>query len=83
VSFAEVVLSYEQNRWRARGAGVDVTHAELAGLEGLIATELTAEHAPLDVHVRFDMAVLPRWLHQYHDHYCNYVLHLMPRGTSA
>lgn len=83
MSARELVLSYEQNRWRACGAGVDVTHAELAGLEALISAELATEHDAIDVHVRFDMAVLPRWLHQYHDHYLNYVLHLPPQRAAS
>jgi hypothetical protein len=83
MSARELVLSYEQNRWRARGAGVDATHAELTGLEALIGAALAEERVALDVHVRFDMAVLPRWLHQYHGHYCNYVLRLPPRSVRA
>jgi hypothetical protein len=83
MSTCELVLSYEQNRWCARGAGVDVTHADLEGLETLIEHELAVDHAPLDVHVRFDMAVLPRWLHQYHHHYCNYVLRVPPRKAGV
>ena len=31
--------------------------------------------------LEFDMASLPRWLHQYHGHYCNYTLHVPPRGA--
>jgi len=83
MSECELVLSYEQNRWRACGAGVDVAHAELEGLETLIEKQLAAEHVPLAVHLRFDMTALPRWLHQYHGHYCNYVLHLPPRRALA
>ena len=83
MSECELVLSYEQSCWWARGAGVDVTHTELEGLEALIEKQLAAEHAPRDVHLRFDMTALPRWLHQYHGHYCNYVLHLPPRRALA
>jgi hypothetical protein len=83
MSACELVLSYEDNRWRARGAGIDATHAELTGLEAQLAESLAVENAPLDVHVRFDMAVLPRWLHQYHNHYCNYVLRVPPRKANA
>jgi hypothetical protein len=82
MSERELVLSYERNRWRARGSGVDVTHADLAGLEALLEGRLAAEIAT-DVHMRFDMAALPRWLHQYHGHYCNYVLHLPPRRAGS
>ena len=83
MSARELVLSFEQNRWRARGTGLDVTHVELAGLEALIGAQLAIEHGAIDVHVRFDMAVLPRWLHQYHHHYLNYVLHLPPRRAAS
>lgn len=83
MSACELVLSYEHNCWRARGAGIDATHTELTGLEAQIAADLAVENAPLDVHLRFDMAVLPRWLHQYHNHYCNYVLRVPPREICA
>jgi len=71
-----MVLDYIDGRWRARGAGVDVTHAELAGLDRLIETALANDGAPLRVHVRFDTDTLPHWLRQYHTHYCNYTLNL-------
>jgi hypothetical protein len=35
------------------------------------------------VELRFDMTALPRWLLQYHGHYCNYVLHVPPRGAQG
>jgi hypothetical protein len=73
VSVRELVLSFEHGRWRARGDGVDVEHGELRGLEALLEARLRAE-APLDVHLAFDMAGVPRWWHQFHAHYCNYTL---------
>jgi hypothetical protein len=78
----DVELRYEHDRWHARGAGIEVVHAELRGIETQLAARLAA-NAPLDVQLRFDMAALPRWLLQYHGHYCNYVLHVPPRGASA
>ncbi len=33
------------------------------------------------MHLKFDMAALPRWLHQYQNHYCNYTLHV-PRARA-
>ena len=43
------------DRWRARGDGVDLAHADLSNLEALIARAF-AERAPVRVHVRFDVA---------------------------
>jgi hypothetical protein len=73
MSARELVLSFERDHWRACGDGVDVVHRRLRGLETLIEARLAGE-APVDVHLKFDMASLPRWLHQYHSHYCNYTL---------
>ena len=75
MSGVTLVLSFERDRWHALGDGVDVAHADLRGLETLIEARLAGE-APVDVHLTFDMTSLPRWLHQYHGHYCNYTLHL-------
>ena len=77
-----LVLEFERDRWRARGDGVDVAHCELRGLEALIEASVAGE-AHVDVQLEFDMASLPRWLHQYHTHYCNYTLHVPPRGVRA
>ena len=81
MSGRELVLSFQNDRWRAVGEGVDVAHHDLRGLETLLEAQLAGE-APLDVHLEFDMASMPRWLHQYHGHYCNYTLHVArrPRG---
>jgi len=77
----DIELRYERDRWRARGAGIEIVHAELRGIETLLASQLAMERTPLDVELRFDTAALPRWLLQYHGHYCNYVLHVPPRGV--
>jgi hypothetical protein len=69
----EVVLSYENERWRARGDGIDLVHSELTQLDALIAAAF-AERGSTLVRVRFDLAALPTWLRQYQAHYCNYVL---------
>jgi hypothetical protein len=79
VNARELVLSFEGDRWRACGDGVDVVHRELRGLETLIEAGLASE-APVDVHLKFDMTALPRWLHQYQTHYCNYTLHVPRRS---
>src|SRR5262249_834650 len=54
VSSAELVLTYERDRWRATGLGLDVAHAELRGLEWLLTTLLAERGAPPRVHLRFD-----------------------------
>jgi hypothetical protein len=77
-----LALSFERNRWCARGGGVDVEHRELRGLEALLET-LLADETPVDVELAFDMAALPRWLHQFHGHYCNYTLRVPPRSACA
>jgi hypothetical protein len=80
VTVHEVVLTYEPHVWRARGAGIDVVHADLHGLEALIKARLAGE-SPVDVRLKFDMTALPRGLHQYHAHYSNYTLHVPGRGS--
>ena len=82
MSGRELVLSFERDRWRAVGEGVDVMHYDLHGLETLLEAQLAGE-APIDVHLKFDMASMPRSLHQYHAHYCNYTLHLRGRSERA
>jgi hypothetical protein len=79
----DIELRYEHDRWHARGSGIEVVHAELRGIETQLAARLATEATPLDVQLRFDMTALPRWLLQYHGHYCNYVLHVPPRGARA
>ena len=83
MSVRRVVLSYERGRWRARGDGVDLAHGQLRGLEALIGRHVASDAAPVDVYIEFDMDALPRWLHQYHGHYCNYTLHVPPRSSAA
>jgi len=73
MSGRELVLSFERDRWRAAGEGVDVVHGDLRGLETLLEAQLAGE-APIDVLLKFDMASIPQWLRQYHGHYCNYTL---------
>lgn len=79
MSARDLSLTYEHGRWRARGAGVELEHAELRGLESLIEARVGIAAGPVEVRLNFDMAVLPRWLHQYHGHYCNYTLVVAPR----
>jgi hypothetical protein len=82
MSALTLALSFDRGRWHAAGGGVDVAHADLRGLETLIEARLVAD-APVDVHLQFDMASLPRWLHQYHGHYCNYTLHVRSGSGGA
>jgi uncharacterized protein DUF5395 len=79
----DVELRYEHDRWHARGPGIEVVHAELRGIETQLAARLATDRTPLDVQLRFAVSALPRWLMQYHGHYCNYVLHVPPRGARA
>jgi hypothetical protein len=82
MSARELVLSFERDQWRAHGEGIDLAHRGLRALETMIAARLASE-APVDVHLKFDMAALPRWLHQFHSHYCNYTLHVAARSAPA
>lgn len=83
MSHRELVLSYERNRWRATAPGLEIVHTELRGLEALIEARLADECAPVTVELKFDDAALPPWLRQYHGHYCNYTLHVTPRGRAS
>jgi len=83
MSACELVLSHDGQRWHARGPSVHVQHRELRGLEALIGAQLAHDAQPVVVDLCFDMAALPRWLHQYHGHYCNYTLRLPPRRAHA
>jgi hypothetical protein len=82
VSAVTLVLTFDRDRWHACGADIDVAHRELRGLEQLIETQL-APAAPVVVRLEFDMVSVPRWLHQYHGHYCNYTLHVRRDGARA
>jgi hypothetical protein len=73
-----LVLSFEGAVWRARGRGIDVAHDDLRGLEALIEARVCGA-AAVEVRLEFDMAALPRWLHQYQTHYCNYTLRVPAR----
>lgn len=76
----ELVLTYEHGAWHAHGAGIALSHADLTELDALVAARLASE-SPVDVHLTFDMAALPRGLHQYHAHFCNYTLRVPGRGS--
>lgn len=80
---AEVVLSHEGGRWRARGVGVDVAHVELRGLDSLLARAFARSASATRVHVRFDLDGLPVWIRQYQAHYCNYVLTIPPAEVAS
>lgn len=77
----ELVLTYEHGAWRAHGAGIDLSHADLGELDALVAARL-ASAVPVEVRVRFDLAALPRGLDQYHAHYCNYTLRVPGSDSS-
>ena len=77
----EIVLTYEDGAWRARGDGIDVAHADLRELDALVATQLAGQSA-IDVQVKFDTAALPQPLSQYQAHYSNYTLRVPARNSS-
>lgn len=79
----EVVLSYADDRWRARGDGVDLEHRELRDLDALIERAYADRRRTTRVYVRFDLGTLPVWVRQYQAHYFNYVLCVAPRGEGA
>ena len=81
MSAYELVLTYEHGVWRAHGAGIDLSHADLSELDALVAARL-ASASPVDVRVQFDLTALPRELQQYHGHYCNYTLRLPGSDSS-
>jgi hypothetical protein len=83
MSVRELVLTYEEGGWHARGDEINLAHRELRGLEALIQAHVAHAAARVEVRLEFDMAALPRWLHQYHGHYCNYTLHVPPRSAGA
>lgn len=72
----ELTLRWEGGRWRASGTGVDVSHADLAGLDRLILRALAGTSGAARACVRFDIRSLPAWLRQYQAHYFNYVLRI-------
>jgi hypothetical protein len=79
---AELALTYARGRWRARGHGIDLEHAELRGLEALVEQSL-AGAGVREAAIRFDMSSLPRWMHQHQAHYFNYTLRLAPSAASS
>ena len=72
----EVVLSYDRDRWRAQGDGLQLEHRELRDLDALIGHHFQNHPVPMQVQVRFDLSQLPIWLRQYQTHYFNYVLNV-------
>jgi hypothetical protein len=74
MSVRELVLKFDRDLWRACGEGVDLAHRELRGLEALVEARLAGE-APVDVELKFHMAALPRWLHQYHAYAVAWLFH--------
>ncbi len=82
----EFVLRYEQDRWVASGNDFTVSGHDLPELESSLATAFRSRPAlaaqlPVQVQLRFDYAVLPRWLRQYQAHYFNYALNIGPAGS--
>lgn len=80
---AEVVLTYEDGRWRARGDGLDLMHPDLRELDAMIERALARARERVEVMVRFDFGNLPNWLRQYQPHCSHYVLHVPARNDHA
>lgn len=78
----EILLSYANGRWRARGLGIDLEHAQLRFLDELVEARLAGSGAA-SVAMRFDISSLPVWMRQYQAHYFNYTLRLTPPGNYA
>jgi len=51
----------------------------LRGLEALIEACVATDVSAVEVRLEFDTSTLPRWVLQYHGHYCNYTLLVPPR----
>ena len=81
MTLQDFVLTYEHGRWHARGRGIDVAHEDLRGLEALIEACVATDVSAVEVRLEFDTSTLPRWVLQYHGHYCNYTLLVPPRRT--
>ena len=81
MSTHEVVITYEDGAWHARGAGIDVAHADLRELDALVTAGLAGE-TPVDVRLSVDTTSLPQQLHQYQAHYANYTLRVPARDSS-
>lgn len=70
----ELTLSWRDGLWHAVGDDIDLTHQDLASLDGLIVTALSTRQQATRAVVRFDTSRLPVWLRQYQSHYFNYML---------
>jgi hypothetical protein len=75
VAKCEMIVRYDGNEWQAIGTDCRLEARTLSLLEDRIERRL-ARFAPLHVHMRFDVASLPRQLRQYQSHYFNYRLTL-------
>ena len=63
MSGRELVLSFERDRWRAAGEGVDVVHRELRGLETLLEAQLAGQPPAIQEEViRINTDARPRAL---------------------
>jgi len=73
----ELALSHNGKFWFANGCIVELYGKDLKILENKISAAIQNnprfdDNESVKVQLRFDMDVIPLWLHQYHAHYFNY-----------
>ncbi|HIF50506.1 MAG TPA: hypothetical protein EYQ42_03065 [Thiotrichaceae bacterium] len=73
----EYILSHDGQDWFIEGFNTRFHGENLKTIEDQISTAIQYDHefdndASIEVQLRFDMDIIPRWLHQYQAHYFNY-----------
>ncbi len=76
----DLILDHDGEQWRAQGPGTLVQAPDLPGLDRALAQVLCSQGLtrPVTVHLRFDRAALPGWIHQYMPHYFNRTVQITP-----
>ncbi len=74
----ELTLRFENSLWTIKGEGFSVRDTELneaeRKLQVLVKKKFPGQ--PVEIRLRFDMQSIPRWFHQYQNHYFNTVLYV-------
>ncbi len=73
----ELSLSHNGEFWFANGFNTQLYGKDLETIEDQISAAIQNDprfynNESVKVQLRFDMDVIPKWLHQYHSHYFNY-----------
>ncbi len=73
----ELTLSHNGQHWLTDTFDAQLYGKDLAALEDQISAAVQInprfdKEELIKVQLRFDMDVIPKWLHQYHSHYFNY-----------